>query len=133
MQRNYGIKVAEYVILSRLHDEILELTPIPEEEFDFNTGLSADFQTFRLSEAIWDWFANKETTGAVFLDIINAFASARASFFLVASYLGRCSFGFRVGSTRSLIRTSCAGVLQGSLLGSDFVTVVELSWKVRSG
>lgn len=39
---SYVPKVAKQVILSRPRDEILELAPIPDEQFDFSAGLSAD-------------------------------------------------------------------------------------------
>ncbi|GBM85020.1 putative RNA-directed DNA polymerase from transposon BS [Araneus ventricosus] len=124
-------KLAESIILNRLEVET-EHKLIPFQ-FGFRKGLSATEQLLRMVEHIREGFCNSVDTAAVFIDIAKAFDRVwidgllykmhklkvpRKLILLLQSYLKGRSFVVRVDKDLSSPRTTEAGVVQGSRLGS---------------
>ncbi|GBN93689.1 putative RNA-directed DNA polymerase from transposon X-element [Araneus ventricosus] len=66
-------KIAEHIILDRLHTHLETNNILCPEQFGFRKNLSTTHQLIRVVEFIEEAFNNKQKTGAVFLDIQKAF------------------------------------------------------------
>ncbi|GBN75199.1 putative RNA-directed DNA polymerase from transposon BS, partial [Araneus ventricosus] len=66
-------KVFESVLLKRLNQFLDDNNIIISEQFGFRKNLSTNHQVVRVTELIHDGFEKSESTGALFLDVANAF------------------------------------------------------------
>ncbi|GBM13938.1 putative RNA-directed DNA polymerase from transposon BS [Araneus ventricosus] len=66
-------KISEHLILKRLNNYLKENNVLCPEQFGFREKLSTSHQLIRVVEYVTEGFANKQKTGAVFLDIQKAF------------------------------------------------------------
>ncbi|GBO20729.1 RNA-directed DNA polymerase from mobile element jockey [Araneus ventricosus] len=125
-------KIAEHVILKRLIESLSDNNILCPEQFGFRPNLSTSHQLVRVTEFITEGFANKQKTGAVFLDIQKAFDRVWQDALihkligfnipnylvkLIDSYLANRSFRVRVKNELSDLKTIKAGVAQGSKIG----------------
>ncbi|GBN90360.1 hypothetical protein AVEN_173831-1 [Araneus ventricosus] len=65
--------IAEHLILNRLNNYLKENKVICPEEFGFREKLSTSYQLIRVVEYVTEAFANKQKTGAAYLDIQKVF------------------------------------------------------------
>lgn len=125
-------KLLEKVILTRLQDFILENEVIPPHQFGFRRSHSTAHQLIRITELIEKGFEEKKYTAAIFLDLERAFDKVWIEGLLykmiklnipayiikiINSFLNNRTFRVRINATLSSIKTTKAGVPQGSLLG----------------
>ncbi|GBM48307.1 RNA-directed DNA polymerase from mobile element jockey [Araneus ventricosus] len=125
-------KIAEHLILKRLNIYLKENNVLCPEQFGFREKLSTSHQLIRVVEYVTEGFANKQKTGAVFLDIQKAFDRVwqdglihklihykTTSYLikLIDSYLLESKFAVRVKNELSSTKNINAGVAQGSKIG----------------
>ncbi|GFX57381.1 probable RNA-directed DNA polymerase from transposon BS [Trichonephila clavipes] len=125
-------KIAEHVILNRIHDHIYKSNFLNPNQYGFTKTLSTYHPLLRLTERISAGFQNGYTTGAVFLDIQKAFDRVwvdglifklitnnfpPALIHILYSYLTDRRYRVRVNDTLSDTHHVNIGVTQGSLLG----------------
>ncbi|GBN93578.1 RNA-directed DNA polymerase from mobile element jockey [Araneus ventricosus] len=125
-------KIAEHLILKRLNNYLKENNVLCPEQFGFREKLSTSHQLIRVVEYVTEGFANKQKTGAVFLDIQKAFDRVwqdglihklihykTPSYLikLIDSYFLERKFAVRVKNELSSTKNINAGVAQGSKIG----------------
>ncbi|GBO43499.1 RNA-directed DNA polymerase from mobile element jockey [Araneus ventricosus] len=125
-------KIAEHLILKRLNNYLKENNVLCPEQFGFREKLSTSHQLIRVVEYVREGFANKQKTGAVFLDIQKAFDMVwqdglihklihykTPSYLikLIDSYLLERKFAVRVNNELSSTKNINARVAQGSKIG----------------
>ena len=125
-------KIAEVVIKNRLLSFLEEHKIIIPQQFGFMKKLSTTHQLVRVTEYIAEGFANRQSTGAIFLDVAKAFdrvwipglihklVQYRIPSYLVHvihSYLNERTFAVQVKKSFSTPRKIHAGTPQGSVLG----------------
>ena len=125
-------KIAEVIIKNRLLNFLEEYKIIIPHQFGFMKQLSTTHQLLRVTEYIAEGFTNRQSTGAIFLDVAKAFdrvwipglihklVQYRIPTYLVHlihSYLNGRSFVVQVKKSFSTPRKINAGTPQGSVLG----------------
>ncbi|GFU72284.1 probable RNA-directed DNA polymerase from transposon BS [Trichonephila clavipes] len=123
-------KIAEHVILNRIHNHIYNSNFLNPNQYGFTKTLSTYHPLLRLTERISSGFQNGYTTGAVFLDIQKAFDRVwvdgliykliinnfhPAIIHILYSYLTDRNYSVRVNDTLSDTHNVNIGVTQGSL------------------
>ncbi|GJQ88060.1 hypothetical protein Trydic_g12981 [Trypoxylus dichotomus] len=113
-------KIADRIILRRLQEETDDLYVISNYLFGFRRGHSTTHQMLRIVEQIKGGFNLREYTGAVFLDVAEAFDKVRQQgehlkihragiskpiVLLVHSYLPQRAFKVKGEGQRSAVRT----------------------------
>nr|XP_015840350.1 PREDICTED: RNA-directed DNA polymerase from mobile element jockey-like [Tribolium castaneum] len=124
-------KIAEKTILEKLKTIIEQKETIPEEQHGFRYKHGTGTQIIRITETILKAKNQGKSTGAVFMDISNAFDKVWhqgliyklikmeipiALTKLIASYLQNRKFYVRINEETFEIEKASAGVPQGSLL-----------------
>ncbi|GBN10446.1 RNA-directed DNA polymerase from mobile element jockey [Araneus ventricosus] len=126
-------KIAEHLILKRLNNYLKENNVLCPEQFGFREKLSTSHQFIRVVEYVTEGFANKQKTGAVFVDIQKAFDRVWQDALihklihfknpsnlikLIDSHLLERKFALRDKNELLTTKTINAGVAQGSKIGS---------------
>ncbi|GJQ70198.1 hypothetical protein Trydic_g22658 [Trypoxylus dichotomus] len=122
-------KIVDRIILTRLREETDDIDVIPACQFSFRREHSTI--VLRLVEYIKEGFNRRECTGAVFLDVANAFDKvwhqglllkmdragiSKAMVKLIHSFLLPRTFQVKLEGRRSTTRTASAGVPQESAI-----------------
>ena len=122
-------KIYEKIILSRMMEKALEITP--DSQFAFMPHRSTTLQLLRLAEYIQTGFNHQEHTTAVFLDVEKAYDSVWYDglifklidykftdyiIHIISSFLHQRTYQVKVDNTLSAIKEMSAGVPQGSVL-----------------
>ncbi|GBO26467.1 RNA-directed DNA polymerase from mobile element jockey [Araneus ventricosus] len=140
-------KIAEHLILKRLNNYLKENNVLCPEQFGFREKLSTSHQLIRVVEYVTEGFANKQKTGAVFLDIQKAFDRVwqdglihklihykTPSYLikLIDSYLLERKFAVRVKNELSSTKNINAGVAQGSKIARLFLPCILMTFPNNS-
>lgn len=125
-------KIAEVIIKNRLMSFLEENNIIIPQQFGFRKQLSTTHQLLRVTEFIAEGFANKQSVGALFLDVSKAFDKVYVPglihklisyqmppylITIIRSYLINRNFVVQVKNSYSTPREVMAGTPQGSVLG----------------
>lgn len=130
-------KIAEKVILKRIKDFDHKYSITLDEQFGFRTGHNTTLQVARIANSIIHNYNKNNVTSMALLDIEKAFDTVwidgivykliRYNFpaylvYLLNNYLRQRQFRVKVNERESELRTSRAGVPQGSVLGPVLFT-----------
>jgi endonuclease/exonuclease/phosphatase family metal-dependent hydrolase len=125
-------KILERILLTRIMRHVDSTNLLIPEQFGFRKALSTTQQLLRVTELISNGFNNRKVTGAVFLDIAQAFDKVwhEGLIFkliqldfppyminIIKSYLQNRTFKAHMGTGKSTSRSIHAGVPQGSIIG----------------
>jgi retron-type reverse transcriptase len=131
-------KVLEKVILTRLVRATNENHVLPDEQFGFRPKHSTADQLIHVTEFISQGINQKESTGAIFLDVAKAFDTvwhdglvyklhtagvSLAMVKLLNSFLEDRKFHAKIGNVLSTVREIEAGVPQGSVLSPTLYAI----------
>jgi retron-type reverse transcriptase len=131
-------KVLEKVILTRLVRATNENHVLPDEQFGFRPKHSTADQLIHVTEFISQGINQKESTGAIFLDVAKAFDTvwhdglvyklhtagvSLAIVKLLNSFLEDRKFHAKIGNVLSTVREIEAGVPQGSVLSPTLYAI----------
>jgi hypothetical protein len=130
-------KVLEKVILTRLVKATDENSTIPDEQFGFRPKHSTVDQLINVTEFIAKGFGQKQSTGAIFLDVAKAFdtdwhdglvyklhaAGVPLAMVRLLNSLNRRVFHAKIGQVLSTQREIQAGVPQGSVLSPTLYAI----------
>jgi hypothetical protein len=131
-------KVLKKVILTRLVRATNENHVLPDEQFGFRPKHSTADQLIHVTEFISQGINQKESTGAIFLDVAKAFDTvwhdglvyklhtagvSLAMVKLLNSFLEDRKFHAKIGNVLSTVREIEAGVPQGSVLSPTLYAI----------
>lgn len=123
-------KTAEVIIKNRLLEFLTQNNKLIPNQSGFMRNLSTTHQLLRVTELISEGLAHKESTGALFLDVVKAFdrvwikglvfkltqLNVPQYLILINSYLTDREFIVQVGKSYSQPKSISAGTPQGSVL-----------------
>ncbi|GBM41653.1 RNA-directed DNA polymerase from mobile element jockey [Araneus ventricosus] len=131
-------KIFEKIILSRLKEECLDLSIIPNEQYGFRADHGCTHQLLRVANTVTQGFNHKFYTGGVFLDVRKAFdrmwhngliyklIKFKIPNYLIdilINYLRNRTFRVKLNHTLSDIGSIKAGTPQGSILSPLLYTI----------
>jgi hypothetical protein len=120
-------KVLEKVILTRLVKATDEISTIPDEQFGFRPKHSTVDQLINVTEFIANGFGQKQSTGAIFLDVAKAFDTDWHDGLVYKLHAAGVPlamvFHAKIGQVLSTQREIQAGVTQGSVLSPTLYAI----------